>query len=357
MVKKTASPQIPFQQVVNALLDDTRIFPATHLHRFSDLTGEDLKAIQTVWAQVPANRRVSLLEDLEELQDADTLVNFDELAHWAANDPDARVRVLAMRLLMDSEQSAFVPKLRLLLLTDPEPMVRSAAASVLGKFIYLGEMDQFSEERLKELEELLLDIVRVGSENVDVRRHALESLGFSSRPEVPDLARAAFHDPQQPMLISALFAMGRSADNQYAPEVLSMLHSPYPEVQFEAVRAAGELELEDARDDLLRFLDDEDVDDDVRDAAIWSLSTIGGEGVREKFEEMLQNSDEETEDVSLVEDALDNLTFNESGNLFDMLDIDKDALASRLDVDLPAEDEDRDEDQDEDDIDEMDSQA
>ncbi len=40
-----------------------------------------------------------------------------------------------------------------------------------------------------------------------------EALGFSSRPEVPDLIRQAYAIGQPEWMESSLFAMGRSADS------------------------------------------------------------------------------------------------------------------------------------------------
>ena len=48
------------------------------------------------------------------------------------------------------------------------------------------------------------------------------------------------------------------------------------------------------------------LDDELHFASIWALSQIGGDEVREKLEELLENSTSEDE-VELVEKALENL--------------------------------------------------
>jgi hypothetical protein len=50
---------------------------------------------------------------------------------------------------------------------------------------------------------------------------------------------------------------------------------------------------------------------------IWSLSKIGGEGVRDRLEELMdiETDDDETE---FLEEAMDNLSFTEDMNRFDM---------------------------------------
>ena len=86
------------------------------------------------------------------------------------------------------------------------------------------------------------------------------------------------------MVASAIFAMGRSANDAWEDIVISNLQNQYVDVQEEAVRAAGELELQNAREEILELLDDEGLDQDVFLAAIWSLSQIGGPGVQEKLD-------------------------------------------------------------------------
>jgi HEAT repeat protein len=151
----------------------------------------------------------------------------------------------------------------------------------------------------------------------------LEALGYSSRPEVPALIEAAFKRGNPEWVASALLAMGRSQDDErWSEPVITMLLSENNEVRLEAVRAAGELELAEARLPLLRLLDDED-DSDVFSAAIWSLSQIGGEDVRTYLENLLDTS-EDDDVVEFIEDALANLSFNEDLAMFDLLAVDDD---------------------------------
>ena len=71
---------IPIQRVVNALLDDSTPFPPGLLPRFSDLEGVDLDKMTEAWPRVNPNRRIALMDDLEEIAESDTLENFDNFA-------------------------------------------------------------------------------------------------------------------------------------------------------------------------------------------------------------------------------------------------------------------------------------
>jgi hypothetical protein len=310
---------ISITQLINALLDNSRPFSPTFLHRFSDLTPEDLGEIKKIWHSVNQDRRVALIEDLEELAESDTLVCFDDFGRYAIEDTDPRARAAAIRLLWECEDAALVPSFINMMLKDGDGAVRAAAASALGLFVYLGELEEIPETALKKIEESLLDVTS-GNDIPLVRRRALESLGFSGRPEVPPLIQSAFNKDDDDWIASALFAMGRSADPQWEKSVLSKLDDSDVEVQLEAVRAAGTLELGSARQRLLEMLaKDSGVDEDVVSAAIWSLSQIGGESVREALEALLEDTDDDDQ-AEFIEDALENLSFTEDFPVMDMFD-------------------------------------
>lgn len=318
---KQGKTQLQFKQIIAELVDTARPFSPKHLHRFSDLDPADLALLRIAWPTVNAERRVLLLQDLEELADADTLVAFDEVARLGLEDPDARVRTIALRLLWEDEDPRLIPELIRLMEKDPDETVRAGAASGLGLFIYLGELEAISAEKLRLAETALLKVYQ-SSEKQIVRQRALEALGYSGRSEVAQLIEAAIVSPDKNWQASALFAMGRSADERWENEILSHLENPEPEVRLEAVRAAGLLSLSSARLALLEVLEEgEDVDPELRSAAIWSLSQIGGEEVRATLEKLAEETEDEDE-ADYLEEALDNLSFTEGVLGLGMFDLD-----------------------------------
>lgn len=313
---------VPYQQIIEALLDESHPFPPKYLHRFSDISPEFLGALKESWTKINPDRRAVLLSDLEDLSDADTLCNFDDLGRFALEDSDPRVRAAATRLLWQAGDKSLVPVFLRMVRTDEDEVVRAAAVSALGEYVYMGELDALPAKMRRNIEDELIAIYR-GSDTPLVRRRALESLGFSSREEVEGFIRSAI-EMEAPWRASALFAMGRSADQQWEQSILEMIDDPDLEVQFEAVRAAGELEIAKARQPIISLLEEhDDLDEGVRYAAIWSLSQIGGEGVRELLEQLLEEAYEE-EEVEHLENALDNLSFTEGGGFFNMFDFDLD---------------------------------
>jgi HEAT repeat protein len=290
------------------------------LHNFSDIAPSNLQALMKVWPKISPNRKHTLLEDLEDLAESDTLTNFDDLSRPLLTDPDAPVRIQAIRLLWESEDKKLIPIYLKFLQEDEDIGVRAAAANALGLFIYLGELEKIPANLHHRIEDQLLKAV-ASSEDILVRRRALESLGYSGRDEVIPLIEAAYHEKNPDWVVSALFAMGRSSDERWKKQVLSQLHSPDEDIRSEAIVAAGELELSSARAALLDLLDDEE-DLGLRRALIWALSKIGGEGVRNKLDELLE-IEEDDEEADFIEEAMENLSFTEDVQ-FTLLDLDPD---------------------------------
>jgi HEAT repeat protein len=310
---------IPFQTVVDALLDTGNPFSARYLHKFSDINPKDLATLMKVWPEIETRRKHTLLEDLEELAESDTLTSFDDMARPLLADTDPQVRVHAIRLLWESEDTKLIPIYIKLMNEDDDPEVRAAAANALGLFVYQGELEKIPGDLLRRIEDNLLEATSSGKEEL-LRRRALESLGYSGREEVIPLIETAYYEKNPEWVVSALFAMGRSSDERWKKHVLSKLRSYDEEIRTEAIHAAGELELSSARATLLDLLEDEE-DLEMRHELIWALSKIGGEGVRDRLDELLEIEEDDSE-ADFIEQALDNLTFTEDMGILDMFDLD-----------------------------------
>jgi HEAT repeat protein len=308
--------EIPFKKLVDALLDvDTPLNPSI-LYRLSDMEDSELEIFKPAWFKLPLWRRQALMEDIEELGASDYLLDFTSLSRFVLSDEDPGIRLMAVRTLWEYEHKELVRIFLDLLDSDDNKEIRAAATSGLGRFVYAGEIDKLPSSKLKEIEDVLLQIAN-GEEAPQVRRAALESLGYSSREEVPALIEQAFKSDDRSWKASALFAMGRSANQIWKPQVMSMLESSVPLFRAESARAAGELELSESVPFLLEMLDDPD--DNARSASIWALSQLGGEGVREALEAIYDDA-EDDEDLEYLESALENLAFTEGVKLMPLFD-------------------------------------
>ncbi len=328
------------------MLDESTPFSPRYLNRLSDLEPADASELAEAWLKISLRRREALLEDLEELHLADTVLSFEAVGRLALKDPDPGVRKRAIQILREYELADLMPTFMHLSEHDPDEEVRAASAAALATYIYMGEVEDIQPKKLLQAEECLLRLTN-GSDTTLVRRRALEALGFSSRKEVPGLIEQAYASPDTDWLVTALFAMGRSANSRWNPQVLKMLTHKRPPVRAEAASAAGELEIKAAVPRLLELL--EDVDPDVRMASIWALSQVGGEGVRQALEDMLEAT-EDDEEANQIDNALENLDFTEEMKDLAMLEIPEDGndpdgdsgddSEDDLDEHLPEEEED-----------------
>lgn len=314
---------LDFNETLTALQDLTRPFPAKLLRSFSDLTPLKIKKVLPIWVNLPPQRKISLLEDLEDILEKDTIVNFDELAKAVLSDVDAAVRVIAIRLLWECEDTALVAPLLEMMFEDPDEAVRAGAANLLGRFVYLGELEEIPDSTKVSIVRNLLDVMS-SEELPQVKQRALESLGYSSHPKVTELIQNALASSDTLWVSAGLCAIGHSADEAWEPVVLEHLESTEYEIQYEAIRAAGELELTSAIDILVSLLEEEVEDPEVRMAAIWSLSQIGGDTALDTLSAMLESSEDEDE-IELIESALDNMDPAGERQNMKMLDFDPDA--------------------------------
>lgn len=319
-----------FQTVLDALLSERKDFPRRYLQEFSDIGALELKTLLEVWPKVKPSRKLTLLEELDALAETDTLVSFDDFARSLLTDPDPEVQTRAIRLLDECEDTKLIPSYLDMLKNDPHVSVRMEAATALHLFVDLGEVEEISETIYHQVEDALLAAI-TGEDDVRVRRTALESLGYSSRPEVATLIESAFHRQDPNWQTSALIAMGRSADERWDEQVTRSLVHVDDRIRKAAVQAAGELSLQSARPILLKMLGEEE-DATILSAVIWSLSQIGGEDVRTYLENLLdQLADDEEEQIAFLEEALDNLAFTEDLDRFDLLAFDPDDELVELD--------------------------
>lgn len=324
------SSQIPFRQILGELLNAQGPLSPANVHRLSNLEQAESEWLAQRWGDIPVGRRRQLIANLEELAAENALLCYEPIARIGLRDSDPEVRVISIRMLRDEEVAGLEGILLNMQENDLDERVRAGAGAALGQYIYQGELEEISAEMLRTIEDQLLRTVS-GPDTPLVRRKALEALGFSSRPEVVGLIEHAFTSDDDDWVASALFAMGRSADKRWAGDVLSMLDHENASIRLEAARAAGELELKKASARLIEML--EDADADVRAAAIWSLSQIGGEGVAEVLEDLLEEN-EDGEEAALLESALDNLAFSEGLEAFDLFRFDEQVLNDLIEFEV-----------------------
>jgi len=334
--------ELPFSEVLTALLDAEQVLDPLILYRLSDISPDDLAEVQKIWTEITLDRRRALIEDLEELTDSNPLLSFEPIFRLALIDEDEQVRFFGTRAIEIFDTDDLIPHFLSVLKEEESADLRAVTASVLGKYVYRGELDKISKKLKKNIEDHLLEILE-NDEPLEIQRRALEAVSYSSRKEVREHILKAYKNELDEWVASSLFAMGRSYDHQYSELVLEKLQHTSPKVRLEAVRASGELALEDSVSVIIDLLQDLP---DIRAVSIWALSRIGGEDAGPAIHGLLDDevsSDEE----ELIQQALERLDFLDEGinlSMFDMPYSDDEIIVDDYDYQQDDYDDDYDED-------------
>ena len=293
-----------FLTVLQEIFNDEPL-PIAELYRLSDLQAEEWAAFVSGWTAVSDERRRAIVRHLADIAEDNFIVDFTPVFTHNFQDALPQVRVAALDGLWDSTDLRLIHQIMTMLQEDPAEEVRAAAAGALGHYVLLAEWGQLPERILPGLIDTLLAEYDKDETAVSVRRVLLEGLGASHHPRVNTLIEEAYESSDQSMQMSAVFAMGNTADRRWTVTVLGEMESPYEEMRAEAARAAGSIGNSDFVPLLAELAYDEDLA--VRVAAITSLGQIGGDEVQRILANMMDDPEvEEVDEVfEAVEDAME----------------------------------------------------
>jgi len=303
-------PKLSIEHLLQELIQGREEPDILALYALSDLTAQDAEIVRRQWELIDVARRRTIVTNLVELAEDDIDLDLDRFLRIALRDSDAKVRQSAISGLWGDIATDLLGPFVQLLQTDPDENVRAAAATALGSYILAGELEELDSALAMRAEEALLAVLNNTEEPVEVRRRALESIAYSGEAGVRQLIEDGYYASDPSMRVSAVFAMGRSADVRWRGLVRAELQSPNPEMRAEAAIASGELGAKSAAEDVMALLQDKD--ESVRLAAIVALGRIGGPVAQDALEVMLLS--ENALEVEAADAALEELQY------FDQLD-------------------------------------
>jgi HEAT repeat protein len=277
------------------------------LHWLSDLSTGQSRSIEPIWRALTENARRDLIGRMSEEARENFELDFTAVARIALRDADPEVRIAAIHALVECEDRRVADSLLAILLEDSEFLVRAAAAAALGQYMEWSELGEVSDALGARVEAGLRAVLR-SQDHLEVRRKALESVGYSSREDIREHILAAHKHPEESMRRSALAAMGHSLDSDWEPQVTRDLESGSAGLRAEAARAAGEIALRRAVPALIELLSD--TEGEVRKNAVWALGEIGGGKARHALNDMIRHASPEEE--ACIAEALDAMDFEES---------------------------------------------
>lgn len=276
--------------VLDHICEEGTPLSPSKLYMLSHLEGHELACLSERWALIEPQRRRQIMDALVQIAEANFAVDYDSIFRLGLSDDDAEVRAQAIDGLWEDDDPRLVDALLHMLDSDPSILVRAAAATGLGRFVLMAELEELDQETGEVIVEALWEAIEDPLESLEPRRRAVESISYSGIEGVEELIERAYRHPEERMRISAVFSMGRSADPNWGPTVMAELRSPNPEMRFEAARACGELELRKAVPELISTI--ADVDREVQQAAIFALGKIGGQEARRVLRLCCESEDE-----------------------------------------------------------------
>lgn len=297
--------ELPFSQVLDSLFAEESL-QIRLLFRLSDMSESEFDEFGERWRDVPEERRRVIVRHLADISEDNFVVDFLPVFVISLNDEAATVRIAALDGIWDATRSSLVAPVINLFQCDESLEVRAAAASALAHFILLSEWGQLPNAvSLPIVEALLAEYDNPATVDF-VKRATLEALAASSHPRVPSLIREAYENGDPEMQLSAVFAMGGSADSLWLPILIDEMSNPLPEMRAEAARAVGSISDQAAIPDLANLAYDEDLS--VAQAAVAGLGQIGGRRAYDFLTEIAD--DPELEALhEIVDEALEEISW------------------------------------------------
>ena len=262
------------ERVLEELSDESKPLRYSGLLTLSDLPRQSVEEFLKAWRAMSVKRRHKLLGQLVDLADENVEVDFRAIFISLMKDEDADIRERAITGLWECEDRSLISALLEAACCDPSEKVRAAAAIALGKFALMAEDGKLSPADGERIRETLLGLVKKDSEPVEVRRRALEAVAPFNTVAVQGYIRWAYGATDNNLRSSALYAMGKTGDPSWLPQLTRELQGSSPALRYEAASACGELGDEAALPGLLQLLEDDD--HQVQLAAVRALGEIGG---------------------------------------------------------------------------------
>jgi len=303
---------LPIEETVAALGDSARPLLSSRLAELSNLNAQELALFEQTWKIIEPKRRRQIMYRLVELAEDNFELDFDDIFKSHLKDKDADVQSKAIEGLWESEETCLIDPLIELLKPESPEKVQAAAATALGKFAMLAELEKLRSKHKTKVCRVLLGIIEDTSRSIEIKCRALEAAAPLSLPQMEKAIARAYRSDVPRLKTSAIFAMGKSCDPIWLPILVKELTSADAEIRYEAASACGELGEKEAAPYLSELTTDPDID--VQLAAIQALGKIGGPEAKDSLERCLTDDSEIIQQAAEL--ALDELEAGEDSLSF-----------------------------------------
>ena len=305
----------PFETVIETIFNQEPV-PIHQLYRLSDITEEQTELFLNGWGKLDNERRRVIAQHMADISEENFVVDFCPMFERFFEDEYAPVRMASLEGMWDSTNTKYVRPIMRIMQQDESVDVRAAAAAALAHYVMMAEWGEIPQKISSPIVEALLEAYDEEDTAVSIKRAALEALAASNHPRIESMIREAYEDDDPEMQVSAVFAMGNTANTRWLATIMDELDSPFVDMRAEAARAAGAIGKSDAVPELAELTMDEAIE--VRMAAVYGLGQIGGERPQAILASILD--DPEQEDLhELAEEAMEEMMW--VGGELDLLDL------------------------------------
>ena len=280
--------ELPFAEILTVVKEEDPVAIAS-LYRLSDMEADEAVAFFAMWQELPVQRRRLIMQHLADIMEDNFEVEFGPIFAHALNDDDARVRASALEGLWDSEDTKLVPKICRMLDEDSSEEVRVAAARSLAHYVLMIEWGQLHDRAKPMIVSALLRHWDREDASVELKRAVIEAISASGHERVSDMINTAYGSRELPLQVSAIFAMGNTADPKWISTINDELESPYDELRAEAARAAGNIGRSDTVERLRELI--EDPEPEVQFAVVEALGQIASDEASEILNTVLEDEE------------------------------------------------------------------
>ncbi|MCX6011370.1 MAG: HEAT repeat domain-containing protein [Chloroflexi bacterium] len=305
---------LPIEETIAALSDSAKPLLSSRLTELSNLNAQELALFEQAWKTIEPKRRRQIIYRLVELAEDNFELDFDDIFKNRLKDEDADVQSKAIEGLWESEETCLIDPLIELLEPESPEKVQATAATALGKFAILAELEKLRPKHKTRVCRTLLGVIEDTSRSIEIKRRALEAAAPLSLPQMEKAIARAYRSGVPRLKTSAIFAMGKRGDPRWLPILIKELTNADAEIRYEAASACGELGEKETAPYLSKLTTDPDID--VQLAAIQALGKIGGPEAKDSLERCLTDDSEVIQQAA--EEALNELGADENPLSFRM---------------------------------------
>jgi HEAT repeat protein len=286
---------LPIEETITILIDSDKPLLSSKLAELSNLNAQELDLFEKAWQAIEPKRRRQIIYRLVELAEYNFELDFDDIFKKRLKDEDADVQSKAVEGLWENEETGLIDPLIKLLEPESPEKVQATAATALGKFALLAELEKLRPNHKSKVCRALLGVIEDTNRSLEIKRRALEAAAPLSLPQMEKAIARAYQSGVPRLKTSAIFAMGKNCDLRWLPILIKELGNADAEIRYEAASACGELGEKEAAPYLSELTTDPDID--VQLAAIQALGKIGGPEAKDSLERCL------TDDREVIQQA------------------------------------------------------